>query len=132
MTPPNFNDKHLPLIAHLADSTFEFNLAQWLASASRTDVEMASSILLYAHQQGAQDPWLQAEGQRAQVEYRQKAAYTEGNRLASQLNPIEVRVKGQALCQQLNPFDAKQALPEHMAWQDGFLDWIESQLGESW
>jgi hypothetical protein len=132
MTPPNFNDKQLPLIAHLSHPDFSFDFAGWLYSLADADLQMTYDLLRYAHQQGATDTWLQTEGAKAKDKIENQAAYQAGNLTASQQNPIEIRVKNQALCQKLNPFDPQTQIKQHLAWQDGFLDWVETQLGESW
>jgi hypothetical protein len=93
---------------------------------------MALEIIAYAHQQGQKDAWLQTEGEKAKERLETQDAYQLGNQTASQQNPIEIRVKNQELCKKLNPFDAQTQIKQHLAWQDGFLDWVETQLGESW
>ncbi|WP_044410705.1 hypothetical protein [Thiomicrospira microaerophila] len=132
MNTPNFNDKHLPLIAHLAQADFAFNLNEWLGSLSNHELAMSIDILRYAHQQGAQDTWLSTEGEKARGKLETQYAYQQGNQAASAQNPIEIRVKNQVLCKNLNPFNAQTQIKQHLAWQDGFLDWVETQLGESW
>lgn len=132
MNTPNFNDKHLPLIAHLGQPDFKFNLTQWLHTLARQDMEMALEIIAYAHQHDQTDHWLRIEAEKAKDRLETQAAYQLGNQTASQQNPIEIRVKNQILCTKLNPFDAETEIKQHLAWQDGFLDWVDTQLGESW
>ncbi|UQB41964.1 hypothetical protein JX580_09880 [Thiomicrospira microaerophila] len=132
MNLPNFNDKHLPLIAHLTHPDFDFELTAWLSQLPADDLEMGFEILRYFHQQGAKDSWLQSEGSKAKERLETNAAYQLGNQTASEQNPIEIRVKNQELCTKLNPFNAQTQIKQHLAWQDGFLDWVETQLGESW
>lgn len=132
MNRPNFNDKHLPLIAYLAKLNPNFDLTDWLTRLTVDELDMAFDILRYVHQHGVLDTWLINEGEKAKDSLETRLAYELGNQTASAQNPIEIRVKNQTLCKNLNPFNAQTQIKQHLAWQDGFLDWVETQLGESW
>lgn len=131
-SPPNFTQKHWPLLAHLGQQTSDFNLADFLAQLSRNELEQALEILRYVHQHGAQDTWLQQQAQDAHQQQQLADAYQQGNQAAQAENPYKLLKAPHELAKASNPFDFDLAAKHHMAWHEGFMAWVETQVSESW
>jgi hypothetical protein len=131
-TLPNFTQKHWPLLAHLGQHSPDFNLALFLDQLSRSEFEQALDILRYVHRQGAKDSWLQQQAQDAHQQQQRADAYQQGNQAAQAENPYKLLKAPHELAKSSNPYDFDQAAKQHMAWHDGFMAWVETQVSESW
>jgi len=129
---PNFTQKHWPLLAHLGQHRQDFNLAPFLDQLSQSELEQAIAILRYVHQYGSNDAWLAEQSQQAQQSQALAEAYQQGNQAAQAANPYKLLKTPHEVAKEINPFDFDTKAKHHMAWHEGFMAWVETQVSESW